>query len=137
MSQTRPILTAIEAHLKAQCQDWAIELMPNNPREYYLTHPNGAVLIGFQGSTFESPRPTSAIIQRRELRVTLTIMSRDLHNDFGAIALLDKLRVALVGFTPPNCSPVFLQDEAYTGTDETGIWVYELTLATTTQQVQR
>lgn len=131
MSATLPILKAIVTHLSNQCPDWAVELMPNSPSQYYLSHPNGAVLVSYVQGKFDHPSTLASVVQRRELTFVLTVISRDLHNDFGAVALLDTLRDALTGFQPPNCSPCWIVSEAYTGTDEeTGIWVYELLIAT-------
>lgn len=138
MTATLPILNAIVTHLSEQCPDWAVELIPNNPRQYYLSHPNGAVLVSYLGSTYETARPTLGIVQKREVTIGLTVLSRDLHDEFGAIALLDSLRLATAGFIPPNCYALELVEERYTGADEeTGIWVYELVLKTHTQQVEK
>lgn len=136
MSATLPILNAFKARLNAHFPDWDCQLMPDDPSTYFLDHPNGAILISYAGSDFGEPRPSAAITQSRTLTILLTVMSRNLHNDFGAIELLDNLRLALVGFRPPNCSECYLKDEAF-DEQESGIWVYQLVLKTQTMQVQQ
>lgn len=136
MSATLPILNAFKDRLNARFPDWDCQLMPSEPSRYRLSHPNGAILISYAGSDFGEPRPSSSITQSRTLHILFTVMSRNLHNDFGAIALLDNLRLTLVGFRPPNCSECYLKEEQF---DEqaSGIWVYQLVLATQTMQVQQ
>ncbi|MDH2924544.1 Gp37 protein [Nicoletella semolina] len=138
MASTQAILTAIEQHLKIHLPDWQIELFPNDPDSYYLSHPHGAVLISYLGSKFESPRPTQHIIQNRHIQVALTVLTRHLHDDEGALNLLDSLHLAVVGFRPPDCNPCWLVDEFNNGQQqETGIWQYQLIIQADTVQVEQ
>lgn len=138
MSATLPILNAFKARLNAHFPDWQTDLMPNVPSNYYLSHPNGAILISYAGSKFGKPRPTQAVTQDRTVHVVLTVIARNLHNDHNALDLLDALRLAVVGFRPPNCLPCYLVEEAYDGRDDaTGTWTYQLVLATETVQVEQ
>lgn len=136
MSATLPILNAFKDRLNEQFPDWAIELMPDEPEGYYLSHPNGAILISYAGSKFGAVRPTDAVIQTRTVHIVLTVISRHLHNDFGAVELLDSLRLAIVGFRPPNSQGCYLVDEQFD--DHTnGIWIYQLAAACETVQVEQ
>lgn len=136
MSATLPILLAFKARLNARFPDWDVQLMPEDIKSYFLAHPHGGILISYAGSTFGDPRPTTAITQTRKLNIVFTVLSRDLHNDYGALALLDELRLALVGFAPPNCSASWLIEEQF-DEQQSGIWIYQLVLATDTVQVQQ
>lgn len=136
MSATLPILTAIQQHLSEALPDWQIELMPDNPSEYYLAHPNGAVLIGYVGSTFGQLRTTDIVSQSRTVRIMLTVISRHLHHDNGALLLLDQLRLLLTGFQPPNCTECYLVREQFDD-EQSGIWQYQLVLQTETLQLQQ
>lgn len=136
MSATLPILQAFKDRLNAHFPDWDCQLMPDDPSNYFLSHPNGAILISYAGSTFGEVRPSGAITQARTLSVVLTVMSRNLYNDFGAITLLDNLRLSLVGFRPPSCSECYLKEEHF-DEQESGIWVYQLVIETQTMQVQQ
>ena len=138
MSITVGILTEIKNYLARKIPDFEVELMPNSPNDYFLSHPLGAVLISYVGSSFDNSRPTSLRVQTRNLQIALTVMTRDLHNEQGALELLDNLRSAILGFAPKNCEPCWILKEQYGGNDEdTGVWIYELIIATTTQQVEK
>lgn len=136
MSATLPILNAFKAHLTPLFSGWDVQLMPKDTQRYFLAHPNGAILISYAGSTFGDVRPSAAITQMRTVHIVFTVLSRDLHNDQGALQLLDNLRLAVVGFTPPNCSPSWLIEEQFDEQQE-GIWIYQLVLATQTMQIQQ
>ena len=136
MSATLPILTAIQQHLSEALPDWQVELMPDNPSDYYLAHPNGVVLIGYVGSTFGKLRASDIISQSRTVRIMLTVISRNLHNDNGALLLLDQLRRLMVGFQPPNCTEYYLISEQF-DSEESGVWQYQLVLQVDTVQVQQ
>ena len=138
MSATQPILEDIRALLAENLPEWDVELFPNQPDTYHLSHINGAVLISYLASKFEKPRTTQSVLQTRHVQVALTVLTRDLHDDAGALDLLDKLRLLVVGFRPKNCGECWLVDEFFNGSDEeTGIWQYQLILQTETQQVQQ
>ncbi|QIW15851.1 hypothetical protein A4G20_05650 [Pasteurellaceae bacterium RH1A] len=138
MSATQPILSALEQHLKAALPEWEVELFPNDPATYHLSHINGAVLISYLASKFDKPRPTARVTQTRHLQLALTVITRDLHSDEGALALLDQLRLLVVGFRPPDCGECYLVDEFFDGkSEESGVWQYQLILQTETIQVQQ
>lgn len=136
MNITLGALKSIQQHLSEHLPDWAIELMPDDPSDYHLAHPNGAVLISYAGSKFDSPRPTQAITQSRHIHVVCTVICRHLHHDEGAINVLDELRLLLVGFRPPHCNPCYLIDEQFDGVAN-NIWQYQLALCCESVQVQR
>ena len=138
MSATQPILEDIRQLLAENLPEWDVELFPNQPDTYHLSHINGAVLISYLTSKFEKPRATQMITQVRHVQIALTVLTRDLHNDVGALNLLDELRLLIVGFRPANCDECWLVDEFFNGSDEeTGIWQYQLIVQTETQQVQK
>nr|WP_101766769.1 Gp37 family protein [Pasteurella multocida] len=93
MSATLPILNAFKDRLKTRFAEWDVQLMPENIESYFLAHPNGGILISYAGSTFGEPRSTAEITQTRKVHIVLTVLSRDLHNDHGALQLLDDLRL--------------------------------------------
>lgn len=136
MSATLPILNAFKDRLNARFPDWDVQLMPEDIQSYFLAHPNGGILISYAGSTFGEPRSTAEITQSRTLSIVFTVLSRDLHNDFGALQLLDDLRLEVVGFAPPNCGRSWLKEEQFEE-QQSGIWIYQLVLATETMQIER
>lgn len=136
MSATLPILMAFKQHLNERFPEWDVQLMPEDTQSYFLSHPNGGILISYAGSTFGDVRSAKEITQTRKVHLLFTVLSRDLHNDFGALQLLDDLRLALVGFRPPNCLPSWLIEEQF-DEQQSGIWIYQLVLATETMQVEQ
>ncbi|MDH2999169.1 hypothetical protein A1D23_03490 [Chelonobacter oris] len=136
MSATLPILSAVTESLTQALPDWQIELLPDNPSDYFLSHPNGAVLVGYLGSQFGKLRATDIVSQSRSVQLAITVISRNLHDDVGALELLDRLRLLLVGFKPPNCTECYLLSEQFDG-EENGIWQYQLVIQTETVQVQK
>lgn len=138
MSATQPILEDIRQLFAENLPEWDVELFPNQPDTYHLSHINGAVLISYLASKFEKPRATQAVTQVRHVQIALTVLTRDLHNDVGALDLLDQLRLLIVGFRPENCGECWLVDEFFNGSDEeTGIWQYQLIVQCETQQIEQ
>ena len=136
MSATRPIIDAVCQHLQAAIPWVQVDVFPEKPSEYQFIHPTGAVLVGYQSSSFGKLEGLGMIAQQRDVVLHLTVIGANLHGDDGALAILDEVRLAVVGFTPPNCEPCHLLAEHFVSEDA-GAWQYELTVQTETQQVER
>lgn len=135
MSATQPILESIRARLEAQLPSFTVELFPDNVDDYFLKDELGAVLVQYAGSKFETVGSSDIIQQRRVVAVALTILARSQHDDSGALAMLDQVRLAVVGFRPTNCETISLLSEEFAG-EARGIWQYQLLLRTETWQVE-
>ncbi|WP_155238437.1 Gp37 family protein [Kingella kingae] len=135
MSATRPIIDAVATHLQAAIPWVSVDVFPENPADYQFIHPVGAVLVGYQSSKFTKLESLGLIAQQRDVVLHLTVIGSHLHGDDGALAILDEVRLAIVGFKPPNCLPCDLLQERFLSEDA-GAWQYELPVQTTTQQVQ-
>lgn len=135
MSATRPIIEAVAAHLQEKIAWVQVDIFPERPADYQFIHPTGAVLVGYQSSKFGAIQGLGTIAQQRDLTLHLTIIGAHLHGDDGALAILDEVRLAIVGFKPPNCLPCSLLQERFLSEDA-GAWQYELTIQTETQQVE-
>lgn len=136
MAATLGILRDTADHLQKALPDAEVKLFPDRPDQYRFIHPKGAVLVGYQGSSFGRPHDTGAIVQERMMTLHLTVFGRGVHNDAGALELLDRLRLAVTGYKPLHCNPIHLLSESFVN-EEGGIWQYELRAATETQQVQQ
>lgn len=136
MSATRPIIDAVCQHLQAAIPWVQVDVFPEKPSEYQFIHPTGAVLVGYQSSSFGKLEGLGMIAQQRDVVLHLTVIGANLHGDDGALAILDEVRLAVVGFTPPDCEPCHLLAEHFVSEDA-GAWQYELTVQTETQQVER
>lgn len=136
MAATVPILQAVVSWLQEQLPEAEVRLFPDNPSTYRFIHPKGAVLVGYQGSKFGSIEQLGNISQQRVMTLHLTVFGRGLHHDGAALDLLDRLRLAIVGFKPPHCLPCHLISEQFAGEDG-GAWQYSLLVQTETHQVQQ
>lgn len=135
MSATLPILESIRKRIEDKTEEFSIELFPDDLEHYNLTDEFGAVLVQYAGSKFESIDSVDIIQQRRVVTVALTVIARNQHNDLGALAMLDAIRLAIVGFKPTNCTACSLLSESFEGEDA-GLWQYQLLVQTETWQIE-
>ena len=135
MSATRIIIDAVQQHIQAAMPWVQVDVFPEHPADYQFIHPVGAVLVAYQSSKFGKIEGLGTIAQQRDAVLHLTIIGAHLHGDDGALAILDEVRLAIVGFTPPDCLPCHLLQENFLREDA-GAWQYELTVQTETRQVQ-
>lgn len=129
------ILNDLRAHLRASLSDIEVDLFPDHPASYRFIHPKAAVLIGYIGADYDKPHDTHAIVQTRRLNFSITIFGRGVHHDAGAIAQMERVRLALAGHRPVHCNKIHLVSERYLSQDG-GAWQYELKISTETQSVE-
>lgn len=112
----------IVAQLQAEISEVHIAPFPDNPDEYNLLHPKGALLVRFAGSDFQESTVTGLVRQRVKLQYDVIAVSRNLRDHYGAYDLLDQAITALTGFNidGEQCYPVredFLLEKD-------GLWQY-------------
>lgn len=130
MAMTLTIIDAVVARLRAAFPDLAVEYFPDKPSEYRLNHPKGALLVSYISAKYDEPIDTSAIVQPCTLKYAITVSLRQLNGKDGAVAVLTRLRAALVGYKPPNCRrKSWATGEQFLG-ESAGIWQYALDMAT-------
>lgn len=104
-----------------------MEYFPDKPAEYRLNHPKGALLVSYLGAKYDEPdrhlghRPA----RRGQVRHH---RQRQLNGKDGAVAVLTRLRSALIGYKPPNCRRKRAVGEQFLG-ESAGIWQYALDVA--------
>lgn len=136
MGITREIVEAVQARLATLFPGLAVEFFPERPAEYRLNHPVGALLVSYLGGKFGEPDDTGFVIQARTVKLSVTVVLRQLNGRDGAIDACDAVRVALVGFKPPNCRRrLYVLDEKYLG-EAAGLWQYAIDFATEAVQVE-
>lgn len=136
MGITLTIMDDVLAKIRADFPDLEVELFPEAPHNYRLNHPTGALLLSFPAGQFGKPLHTGAVVQQRDLQLRITLMFRQLNGRDGAIDVLDRLRLALVGYQPAHCRRrMFAVDEKFIGNIDS-IWQYALAVATETLQIQ-
>lgn len=135
MATTLQIIDAVVARLEAKLPQLAVEYFPDNPAEYRLNHPKGALLVSYPGSQFGTTVDVTYIAQPRTVKLSVTVILRQLNGKGGAIDAVDAVRLALVGFRPPDCRKVLVESDQFL--DETaGIWKYAVDVSTSTMQVE-
>ncbi|SDU58415.1 Gp37 family protein [Pseudomonas mandelii] len=136
-TQTEQLLDVTLAKLQHDVgHELMVELFPENPLQYRLNHPRGAVLLAYGKSTFGTSESTDAIVQARHVVLRLTLIFRQLNGTTGVVSYLDRLRSCLTGWYPPNadqaCRPI---SEQFIG-HQNGVWQYAQDFATRTTQLQ-
>ncbi|QZD72876.1 Gp37 family protein [Pseudomonas sp. 3-2] len=136
-TQTEHLMDAMLARLQADFGDQLrVERFPENPQQYRLNHPRGAVLLAYGKSTFGHPQSTDATVQARHMVLRLTLIFRQLNGQDGVVSHLDRMRACLTGWYPPNtdqaCHPVSEQFIGHTN----GLWQYAQDYATRATQLQ-
>lgn len=137
LTPTEHLLDAMLARLQAELgSELMIELFPENPLQYRLNHPRGAVLLAYGKSTFGPSQTTDATLQTRHWLLRLTLVFRQLNGKDGVISHLDRIRTCLTGWHPPHadqaCRPV---SEQFIG-HFNGVWQYAQDFATSTTHLQ-
>ena len=135
--KTQPVLDSVLEHLTARipAELASVEFFPDNTNDYYPSHPEGAVLIGYQGSSFGESQDVTFVNQKRFITLALTTVNRSQWGDSGSLLLLDLVREAMAGFEAKNCIKASIESEQFIG-EEGGLWYYQMLLRLPTQNVQ-
>jgi hypothetical protein len=113
----------------------AVEYFPERPDEYRLNHPTGALLVSYPGSDFGDTVDVTFVMQPRSLKVSVTVVLRQLHGKGGAVDVLDLVRRSLVGWRPPDCKKMRALSEKFLG-QTAGLWQYAVDFAAEGVQVE-
>lgn len=131
-----PVTEALLARLKVKFPGLHVEYFPEKPEEYRLNHPAGALLVSYGKSTFGPVQDVGAVLQAQTARFSVTVVMRQLNGANGAVAVLDLLRQALGGWRPPSCRrAMWMVSDTFIG-QVSGLWQYDLMVATETVFVQ-
>ncbi len=126
---------AVIARLQARMPELEVEAFPDDPDEYRLNHPLGALLVRYHGSKFGPLLDTDLVVQDRSMAVEVTLVFRSLNGKEGIYAYLEAVRLALAGFKPPafaKLKPIGEEFLAQGG----GEWRYAIDFATTTTVIE-
>ena len=132
---TPALITDTQATLAAAFPELAVELFPDQPANYRLNHPTGALLLAYPGSALGAPMLMGRVEQVRTIRIGITLVLRNLWGDDGAAAMLDRLRDALVGWRPSSdCEPVYAVSDRLLQHDG-ALWWYAAEFACVTRLI--
>ncbi|CAM3724503.1 Gp37 family protein [Xenorhabdus thuongxuanensis] len=125
-----PIIDAVVVRLQERLPGLQVEYFPENPDEFRLNHPVGAILISYAGSRFNNPEDVGVLLQTQIVMLNATIVFRQLNGREGAVVTLDHVRRILGGFQPPNCQrKCWMVRDTFLG-EIAGLWQYILDFAT-------
>ncbi len=128
MATTLEIIDAVVGCLRTRLPALAVEYFPERPADYRLNHPKGALLVSYLGSQFGDTVDTHYIAQPRTVKLSVTVVLRQLNGRGGAVDVLDLVRRALVGFRPPDCRKLTAVSEKFLG-ENAGLWQYAVDFA--------
>lgn len=135
MSDTRALLVAVAARLRTSVPDVEVGLTPEHPQGWRLNHPRAALLVDYRGSRYGAVSDVGIVAQPRELSLGVSVVARALHDAYGALALVDAVRLALLGYKLPGCNKARLASDRFVA-QEAGIWFYELVFSVETMVVE-
>lgn len=135
MATTLQIIDAVVERLRAKLPALAVEYFPEQPVDYRLNHPRGALLVSYAGSQFGDTVDTAIIAQPRTVKLSITVVLRQLNGRGGAVDVLDLVRLALVGFRPPDCRKARAVSEKFLG-ESAGLWQYAVDFSADAMQVE-
>ena len=124
-SQTKAITQSIVDQLASVVgTDLAVEFYPEKPANYRLNHANGALLVNYAKSNYPQHNDTASVIKPRQMGFTVTIISRGLHDRYGAVPLVDWVLAMLSGFRPEHTDKSLAPVRDYFIQHQSGLWYY-------------
>lgn len=120
--------TVIQA-LTGSITDVPTEMYPDNPDSYELIHPDGVILVFFQGARYAESSNTGDIVQKGRVNFGVSLCLRDLSNNEKALKLLKKIQDTLLGLEIENFTfwgRAQLESISMPLHSEEGIWIYGL-----------
>ena len=129
------LVQAVIGRLQARVPDLVTEDFPDDPDEYRLNHPTGALLVRYHGSKYGPLIDSGLVAQERALAVEVTLVCRSLNGEVGVCGYLESVRRALAGYQPEAFSKLRpLGDEFIS--QGGGEWRYAIDFATTTMAIE-
>ena len=124
-SQTKAITQSIVDQMASIVgTDLTVEFYPEKPANYRLNHANGALLVNYAKSNYPKHDDTAAIIKPRQMGFTVTIISRGLHDRYGAVPLVDWVLAMLSGYRPEHTDKTLAPVRDYFIQHQSGLWYY-------------
>jgi len=128
----KQIIDDIIAQLRVEMTELAVEEFPDNPRDYKLLHSLGAILVSYNRSNFEEPDGYQYVQQKELMSFQTTLIIRGLHTSSGAYDIIDRIKTALTGFEPTDCTPMYPTNISFI-VENAGIWQFAIIFNTTNE----
>lgn len=132
---TRALLLAVAQRLKEAVPGVDVALSPERAQGWRLNHPKAALLVDYRGSRYGAPQRMGMIAQERTVVLGVNVVARALHEAYGAVPLVDAVRLALLGWAPPHCKALTASADRFVA-EEAGIWIYEIVFEADTLAIE-
>lgn len=119
---------AVLDRLKDRVPQLQIEAFPDDPANYQLLHPLGALLVRFFGEGFSDPKPTGPVIQAEKMEFEVVIVARHLRTHQGIYAYIGLVKAALTGKFDLALPRAYLTRVRFVSVNS-GVWQYSVTFA--------
>ncbi|GAA5787300.1 Gp37 family protein [Chitiniphilus shinanonensis] len=120
------VLEAVATRLGGAHGDLAVERYAGKPEQYLLTHAEGALLVMFNGSSYQ-PSQSASVAQPRRLKVGVVVVQRTVTGANGALARVDGVLDSLVGHAPAGCGRLMAAGERFLHAAD-GVWWFGVDL---------
>lgn len=132
---TRAVLAAVAARIKATVTGVEVGLTPERASSWRLNHPRAALLVDYRGSRYGQLQRMGLVAQPRTVQIGVNVVARTLNDAYGAVALVDAVRAALLGWTPPHCKALAAASDRFVA-EEGGLWFYEIVFEAETLAIE-
>jgi hypothetical protein len=129
--------------LRASIKDRAVENYPDDPRNYIMKHPFGALLIRYDASQWSSEDVNFlSVNQDRNLIISVWIKNKSLKSNSGAIGDVQRVIECLQGYDISSYNDnrparISITSDGFRDYEsETGIWDYEVKVKLPGEQSQ-
>jgi len=114
--------------------NYGVELFPDNPEEYKLDHPNGVVLIRYNGSSYgEYGQGAAGMLQQEQFALLqIYVMGRSERKNKGLLNVIEIIRKIITNQIGMYCTQSWkINSESFIG-EFNGEWHYDLSFQTKT-----
>lgn len=134
MSETLPDLAV--ARLRELVHGVDVDHFPDVPDRYPWAKARHSLLVGYEGSSFDTPSDTFAPSSTSEtIELGVTVLVRSLRGPHGAQGLLARVRRALFGWRPPTGGSALIPTRSQFVSEDQGVWRFVIVFQTTTTVV--
>lgn len=126
---------AVIERLQDRFRELEVEHFPDDPDEFRLNGPVGALLVRYHGGKYSPSMDTDAIVQERAMAFEVQLVFRGLKGDDGAMVYLEAVRRALAGFQPPAFEKIVPAGEEFVS-QAGGLWRYAIDFRTSTMAIE-
>ncbi len=105
--------------------------LPSTQEEFARPFAAGRVTVAYKSSDFGDPKSPFEVSQEELIQVELVVQARNLRGANGLHAITDKVKKRLLGFSPTDCSKMYLTKNGFSDHNpDTGLWSYSMLFQT-------